>query len=77
MAQLLVRNVPEDVIAALKRRAKANGRSVEAEHRVVLESALKPSLERFIERAAKLREETRGKIKTDSADLIRADRDSR
>ena len=77
MAQLLVRNVSEDVIAALKRRAKANGRSVEAEHRVVLEAALKPSLERFVERAAKLRKETRGKIKTDSADLIRADRDSR
>ena len=77
MAQLLVRNVPEGVIAALKRRAKANGRSVEAEHRIVLEAALKPSLERFIERAARLREETRGKIRTDSADLIRADRDSR
>ncbi len=77
MAQLLVRNVPDDVIAALRRRAKANGRSVEAEHRVVLEAALKPSLERFIECAAKLREETRGRIKTDSTDLIRADRDSR
>ena len=40
-------------------------------------ATLKPSLGRFIERAAKLREETRGKIKTDSVDLIRADRDSR
>lgn len=77
MAQLLVRNVPDDVVAALKRRAKANGHSVEAEHRLVLAATLKPSLGRFIERATKLREETRGKIKTDSVDLIRADRDSR
>lgn len=77
MSQLLVRNVPENIVAALKRRAKDNGRSVEAEHRALLEDALKPRREKFIERAAKLREETRGRIKTDSADLIRADRDSR
>jgi plasmid stability protein len=77
MAQLLVRNVPDEVVEALKRRAKANGHSVEEEHRLVLAAALNPALRRFIERAAKLREETRGRIKTDYADLIRADRDSR
>ena len=77
MSQLLVRNVPENVVAALKRRAKVNGRSVEAEHRMLLEEALKPRLEKFIERATYWQEKTKGRIKPDSADLIRADRDSR
>ncbi len=77
MSQLLVRNVPESVVTALKRRAKVSGRSVEAEHRLLLQEALKPRLEKFVQRAAYWREKTKGRIKTDSADLIRADRDSR
>jgi plasmid stability protein len=37
---LVVRNVDEDVLLALKQRAAANGRSVEAEHREILKAAL-------------------------------------
>ncbi|MBV9572064.1 MAG: Arc family DNA-binding protein [Alphaproteobacteria bacterium] len=77
MGQLLVRDVPDKVIAALKKRAKQHGRSAEAEHRAILEQAVKPSGEDFWERAAKLREETRGRIFTDSAELIRQARDER
>jgi plasmid stability protein len=40
MAQLLVRNVPERVLKALRRRAADRGRSAEAEHRAILEAAL-------------------------------------
>lgn len=40
MAQLLVRNVSEDLVQALKARAAAHGRSVEAEHRVILDEVL-------------------------------------
>lgn len=40
MPQLLVRNVDEETMARLKARAAANGRSVEAEHREILRSAL-------------------------------------
>ena len=40
MAQLLVRNVPEPVLKALRQRAAARGRSAEAEHRAILEAAL-------------------------------------
>ena len=40
MAQLLVRNVSEDLVQALKARAAAHGRSVEAEHRVILGDVL-------------------------------------
>lgn len=36
MGQLLVRDLDDDVIRRLKRRAAANGRSTEAEHRAIL-----------------------------------------
>lgn len=39
MATLTIRNVPEGVHAALRRRAAENARSVEAEVRALLESA--------------------------------------
>ena len=77
MPQLLVRDVPQDVVEALKRRAVEHGRSAEAEHRVILEEALRRGRAGFWQRAAKLREETRGRIFTDSTDLIRQDRDDR
>jgi antitoxin FitA len=40
MAQLLIRNVPDEVKAAIKRRAALKGVSMEAEARAILESAL-------------------------------------
>jgi plasmid stability protein len=64
-------------VEALKRRAAANGRSAEAEHRAILERALNAGREAFQTRAAQLREETRGRIHVESAQLIHEDRDSR
>ena len=43
MAQLIVRNLPESVVKALKVRAAQHGRSAEAEHREILREALLPS----------------------------------
>ena len=40
MPDLLVRGVDEVLVRALKERAGANGRSAEAEHRVILAEAL-------------------------------------
>ena len=40
MAQLLVRNLEDEVVAELKKRAARTGRSVEAEHREILRAAL-------------------------------------
>lgn len=40
MAQLIVRNVADGVVEALKARAAAHGRSAEAEHREILIAAL-------------------------------------
>jgi antitoxin FitA len=79
MGQLLVREVPDNVIAALKKRAKRHGRSAEAEHRDILQNALKPSHEDFWARADKVREELRatGRKFTDSVVLIRQARDER
>lgn len=43
MGQLIVRNIDEKIVRALKRRAAANGRSGEAEHREILRQALAPA----------------------------------
>jgi plasmid stability protein len=40
MASLVVRNLDPKLVAALKQRAVAQGRSAEAEHRLILEQAL-------------------------------------
>ena len=40
MSQLLVRNLDEKIVTALKDRAAKNGRSAEAEHREILYRAL-------------------------------------
>ena len=77
MPQLLVRGVPRDVVEALKRRASGHGRSAEAEHRDILEKALRAGRGAFRERASRLRDETRGRMIGESAALIREDRDHR
>ena len=38
---LIVRNVDVEIVKSLKERAVRNGRSAEAEHRAILEAALK------------------------------------
>ena len=40
MADLVVRNLDRSIVEALKKRAARHGRSAEAEHRAILESAL-------------------------------------
>lgn len=42
-AQLIVRNLDPAIAAALRTRAARSGRSMEAEHREILKSALRPS----------------------------------
>lgn len=42
MGQLLVRNIEDRVVGALKERAARSGRSAEAEHREILRAALLP-----------------------------------
>lgn len=40
MAQLIVRNLPPEIVSRLKRRAAEHSRSAEAEHREILVQAL-------------------------------------
>ena len=77
MGQLLVRNLPDDVVTALKERAARNGRSVEAEHRSLLQETLGPQGMSWAERADRLRAMTRGRSLVPSWVLIREDRNSR
>ena len=78
MASLHVRNLEEDLIQRLKRRAARHGRSAEAEHREILRQALSREGElSWEERAARLRERLSGRTHTPSEVLIREDRDSR
>jgi antitoxin FitA len=42
MSQLIVRNLSPDLVARLKARAAARGRSAEEEHRRILHAALAP-----------------------------------
>ncbi len=46
MAQLVVRNLPEDLVRALKQRAAKHNRSTEQEHREILQAALRGSRRR-------------------------------
>ncbi len=73
MAQLTVRKLSEEVVSALKRRAAANGRSAEAEHRAILRATLIGTEENFAARAAMLRRRLRSSV--DSTTTIRSDRD--
>jgi plasmid stability protein len=79
MGQLLVRGVPDKIIATLKKRAKQHGRSAEAEHRTILEQALKPSADQFWKEADRIRTELQeaGRTFRDSTEFIRQDRDRR
>ena len=74
MGQLLVRGLDDRLIRTLKQRATKAGRSVEAEHRAILEQALTADTETFSEAAARLRARTPPQ-RTEAADLIREQRD--
>lgn len=79
MAQLLVRNVSDETVEALKRRAAANSRSVEAEHRNLLEQALETErmrqVEAFLAEIEALHVRTEGQVFTPSEVVVREMRD--
>jgi plasmid stability protein len=75
MADLLVRDVDDDLLRRLEEPATLYGRSIEAEHRAILAEALRPERDGFVKRAARWRELTAGRVTADSAQLIRTDRD--
>jgi len=75
---LHVRNLEDDLIARLKRRAARHGRSAEAEHREILRQALAVEVEpSFGALAARLRRLTRRRKQTPSELLLREGREER
>lgn len=77
MGQLLVRNLSDEAVNALKARALRSGRSVEAEHRALLEDLVERPVTDWLAEADRLRAMTRGRGGPPAWVLIREDRDSR
>ncbi len=75
---LHVRNLDDDLITRLKRRAARHGRSTEAEHREILRQALAGDVEpSFDTLAAELRKLTKRRKQTPSEVLLREGRQER
>ena len=78
MANALVRDLDDQVYERLKARAVGNNRSLEAELREILVAASKQvSRAEARARAAEIRQRLSGRTDSDSAELIREDRDTR
>ncbi len=79
MGDILIRNLDDAVIAALKRRADSNGRSLQAElHLELSKSVHAQTKAEFIARSRRLREAAdMSKLDGESWTWIREDRDGR
>ncbi len=78
MAEILVNDLDDDVVAKLKDRAKGNGRSLQDEVRTILSGIAdspRPDRETALEGIMKLRDKFKGRRFPDSVALIREDRD--
>jgi len=67
VAQVLVRQLDESVVDRLKERARRNGRSLEAEVRLILADAVADPKEEML----KIRQAFGGRRFADSSDVIR------
>lgn len=76
MANVLLRDIPEEVLNRLKEMAKAHNRSLQQELRVVLEITAGQVLPDVFQKTSELRKQLRKKAVrfTDSAKLLREDR---
>jgi antitoxin FitA len=75
MAQVLVRDVEPTVIEKLKARAKENGRSLEAELRLILQRAAGDDIDDALAEVERVRALFAGRTFSDSAELVREDRE--
>ncbi len=77
MAQVIVRNLDDDVVSSLKFKAALHGHSLEQELREILKRAAELSSEEKLALADRIAALTPRPLETDSAEMIREDRDSR
>lgn len=74
---LHARNLDDELIAKLKRRAARHGRSTEPGHREILRQALAAEIEPPFDTLAELRERTKRRKQTPSEVLLREGREER
>ena len=74
MPDVLVRNVEEVILLGLKERARENGRSLQNELTQVFRSLVEDEALSDEETAACIKKSLRGRVFSDSADLLREDR---
>lgn len=77
MAQVIVRNLDEQIVASLKTKAELHGHSLEQELRAILKRAAELTPEEKLTLVDRIRAMTPRRLEDDSADLIREDRDNR
>ena len=75
MAQVLIRDLPDDLVDRFKERARSRGQSLEAHLREVLEESLRGDRDGFLRFAREMRERS-GPQTTDSTQLVRDSRDA-
>ena len=80
MATVNVRQLDENVMRCLKKRAEAHNRSLESEVRHILATAVEDNMaakrKSFRKLSLRLREKTKGRVRIPSEVLIREDRES-
>ncbi len=76
MANVLIRDIPDEVIKELKQRAKSRNRPLQQELREILVKTSRQPYEDVVQRAAEIRLKLTEKCRTftDSAELLREDR---
>ena len=75
MAQILVRGLEQTIVNRLKKRAKRDGRSLQSEVKFILEQAAQIDMDSALKLANSIRRKFKGRKFSNSADLIREDRD--
>jgi plasmid stability protein len=75
MANVLIRDIPDEVVEELKQRAKAHNRPLQRELRGILLETARHPVGDIAQRAAEIRLKLSGDRRsfTDSAELLRAD----
>ena len=81
MSQILIRGLTDDEVRRLRRHARQHDRSLEAEARLAIrQAAMRPTdeeLQDFATWTNEMRRKLAGKVKGDSADIIREAREER
>ena len=74
MAQILIRNIENNVVEGLKKRAVQSGRSLQGEIKLILEQTASVNTSSALDLTRRIRKKFKGRTLTDSVDLLREDR---